>query len=189
MSAPRLPPGITFSKTLRPIQNEPFTRTINGVAVDTDFWNLGHNDYSGLRCPYLNPKPSPYLNPKPGLRCPYLLSAGATDDSGSFLEWYLDPAYTMFYGCQCDAVSLSGRYDWPYMCGARRERWCDHLTPLRPLLLNAQGTVATWSSVFGLPVMTCGPIPAPVPTFIQEHSWIIIVVVLVATAILVAVAW
>ena len=92
-SAPRLPGGLAFSSTLRAITNQAFDADGVFTVVDskgvltTEYWNLGRAKYSGLSCPYLLP-------------------AGAVDDPSNFLEWLLDPEYTLFQGCQCALVSF-----------------------------------------------------------------------------------
>ena len=63
-----------------------WTNIVDGVATSS-YWNLGRAHY-------------------PGLSCPYILPADAPDEPSRFIEWLLDPEYTLFEGCQCAAVSV-----------------------------------------------------------------------------------
>ena len=81
LSLPRLPRGIKFSSTLQPV-TQPLVST-NGTFAGSQI-NLANRTY-------------------PGLNCPYLLRADDEDVQYNFLSnWYLDPEYTLFEGCQCD---------------------------------------------------------------------------------------
>lgn len=77
LSAARLPSGLKFSSTLQPVQQIFSSSMLNGAML-----NLGNSSY-------------------PGLNCPYLLPASATDTPSNFLSWLLDPEYFLFQGCQC----------------------------------------------------------------------------------------
>ena len=71
-SAPRLPAGFKFSKSLHAVSNQAFVADgsyvsiVDGVNI-TSYWNLGNANYNGLNCPYIlqeaDPdQPSYYLN-------------------------------------------------------------------------------------------------------------------------------
>ncbi|GAX78739.1 hypothetical protein CEUSTIGMA_g6176.t1 [Chlamydomonas eustigma] len=76
--APRLPPGLEFSTLLR--------------SAEGSSSSFGNNCTT---CSLLN-----YIYT--GLSCPYLKVVGTPDNPASVLDWYLDPLYTLFEGCQCD---------------------------------------------------------------------------------------
>ena len=74
-------------------QDGMWTNIVDGVATSS-YWNLGRAHY-------------------PGLSCPFILPADAPDEPSRFIEWLLDPEYTLFEGCQCAAVSGGGRQESP----------------------------------------------------------------------------
>jgi hypothetical protein len=80
LSAPRLPPGLKFSSILGPV-----IQPINSLFTSDNEWlpSLGNTSY-------------------PGLSCPFILPANMEDNPQNFLNWQIDPEYTLFYGCKCD---------------------------------------------------------------------------------------
>ena len=51
-------------------------------------FNLGNSSYPGMSCPYLRRESDP-------------------DEQYYLLNWYLDPEYTLYEGCQCAKVRAS----------------------------------------------------------------------------------
>ena len=43
----------------------------------------------------------------PGMSCPYLRRDSDPDEQYYLLNWYLDPEYFLYEGCQCAAVRAS----------------------------------------------------------------------------------
>ena len=78
LSLPRLPPGLKFSKALRPVTYNTLFQGLFSFLQN----NLGNSSFSGLQCPYLLPE-------------------NATDTPENYLAWNLDPEYYLFEGCQC----------------------------------------------------------------------------------------
>ena len=46
----------------------------------------------------------------PGMSCPYLRRESDPDEQYYLLNWYLDPEYFLYEGCQCANVRTSKLY-------------------------------------------------------------------------------
>ncbi|GAX79288.1 hypothetical protein CEUSTIGMA_g6729.t1 [Chlamydomonas eustigma] len=78
LSVPRLPPGLFFSTYLRPVVSN------QRLSQSSVMLNLGNATYTGLSCPY------------------FVLS-NQSDAPSNLLDFYLDPEYFLYEGCQCQA--------------------------------------------------------------------------------------
>ena len=108
MHALRLPSGLAFSAQLRPVIYSPnyneatwcvdslslFPRNSRKIFLIPGWrelrraLNLGNSSYPGMSCPYLRRESDP-------------------DEQYYLLNWYLDPEYTLYEGCQCAKVRSS----------------------------------------------------------------------------------
>jgi len=98
-----LPPGVAFSKELRPTSNR---------------WN----NVTGLRQVILAPLQRSYNDTCliVLLRCPHLYNNNTSDSPSNFLNWEINPVYYLFNGCQCsdgfNLVNLSTRTFVSFNC-------------------------------------------------------------------------
>ena len=80
----------------------------------------------------------------PTRSCPFLINTAAKSDSpANFLEWYLDPDYYLFQGCQCspgfNMINMSSQTSVQFICMESvrtKQSWWEMLNAQTGLLIS-----------------------------------------------------